>query len=312
MNALKEISGSFLKENPCFQWVRSYPSIHCVYSYLRIPSIYLIRSKSTTRCSAMSHILPKLAFCFTSMPKVSDIIHTDSEWEDFDFNDELQTFTSDLQLETQISVSHHLSSNQQLLVENHASFLARHLDQLPAKYTSLDASRPWIIYWITHSLNLLKSFQDQTLESRYTSYWFSSIISTLNTLQNDTGGYGGGIGQESHLATTYAAVNSLAIIGSPAALDSIKRDALYKWFMSLKLNDGSFMMCRNGERDVRGCYCVVSIAKMLNLSTPELISGTPQFILEWLLDCLNLVKLTRVESVRCLVLKLMEDIPFVQ
>ena len=45
-------------------------------------------------------------------------------------------------------------------------------------------------------------------------------------MQNADGGFGGGHGQISHLAPSYAAVLSLAIVGEPAALDLIDRRSL--------------------------------------------------------------------------------------
>jgi protein farnesyltransferase subunit beta len=54
----------------------------------------------------------------------------------------------------------------------------------------------------------------------------SSVISTLAPMQNVDGGFGGGHGQLSHIATSYAAVLSLVIVGGKEALDSINRRAM--------------------------------------------------------------------------------------
>lgn len=51
----------------------------------------------------------------------------------------------------------------------------------------------------------------------------SRVMKTLLSCQNDDGGFGGGSGQESHLATTYAAVNSLAILQCEEAYQQINR-----------------------------------------------------------------------------------------
>ena len=45
-------------------------------------------------------------------------------------------------------------------------------------------------------------------------------------VQNATGGFGGGHGQFSHCAPSYAAVLSLAQAGGPEALDMVDRRAL--------------------------------------------------------------------------------------
>ena len=48
--------------------------------------------------------------------------------------------------------------------------------------------------------------------------------------------------------------------------------------MSLKQPDGSFLVARDSEVDIRGIYCLLCVAYFLNLLTPELIAGTPEFI----------------------------------
>lgn len=45
-------------------------------------------------------------------------------------------------------------------------------------------------------------------------------------MQNPDGGYGGGHGQMSHIAPSYAAVLSLAMVGGPEALGTINRRSL--------------------------------------------------------------------------------------
>ena len=45
-------------------------------------------------------------------------------------------------------------------------------------------------------------------------------VSYLELCQNASGGFGGGPGQMSHLATTYAAINALAIIGTGGFTDA--------------------------------------------------------------------------------------------
>ena len=44
-----------------------------------------------------------------------------------------------------------------LLRQEHIEYLYEGLEELPAGYASLDAGRPWICFWIIHSLNLLNA-----------------------------------------------------------------------------------------------------------------------------------------------------------
>ena len=53
---------------------------------------------------------------------------------------------------------------------------------------------------------------------------------------------------------------------------------MYKWFLSLKQPDGSFLVSHDAEVDVRGLYCLLVAATLLNLLTPELLDGVPEFI----------------------------------
>lgn len=55
---------------------------------------------------------------------------------------------------------------------------------------------------------------------------YNSVIDTLRPIQNKTGGFGGGHGQFSHLATTYASTLSLVMVGGEEALDLIDRKAM--------------------------------------------------------------------------------------
>lgn len=59
---------------------------------------------------------------------------------------------------------------------------------LPPLLSSI-ASRPWMIYWITHALKLL---------GNDASHYHERIIDTLSHFQNPTGGFGGGPAQLSH------------------------------------------------------------------------------------------------------------------
>lgn len=55
---------------------------------------------------------------------------------------------------------------------------------------------------------------------------FRSVVQTLMPMQNRDGGFGGGHGQMSHCAASYAAILSLAMVGGKEALDMIDRRAL--------------------------------------------------------------------------------------
>lgn len=98
-------------------------------------------------------------------------------------------------------------------------------------------------------------------------------------MQCETGGFAGGPGQEAHLAPTYAAVNTLAIIGTKEAYEMINRETLLQFLLRVKEKDGSFRTMDGGEIDVRGSYCAMAVATLTNIVTPELVEGAAEFVI---------------------------------
>lgn len=151
----------------------------------------------------------------------------------------------------------------------HIEYLLSNLEHLSQGFVTLDASRPWIIYWIIHSLFLL----DTEIK-----VYHNRILATLKSFQNIYGGYGGGPGQISQGAPNYASVLTLCIIGSPDALNSINRNAMYQWFLALKQPHGGFAIHIDGEADTRSTYTVISVARLLNILTDQLKAGVAEFV----------------------------------
>ncbi|KAG7297921.1 hypothetical protein JYU34_018676 [Plutella xylostella] len=155
----------------------------------------------------------------------------------------------------------------------HSKLLKTWLMSLPKTYECLDASRPWLVYWILHALWLLDDMPDaETL---------SHTVQFLSHCQHSNGGYGGGPLQYPHLGTTYAAINALCIIGTDEAYDSIDRSSLQKFLWTVRDVDGSFALHRGGEQDIRGAYCALSVAKLTNTYTDLLFDKTA----EWVVRC---------------------------
>ncbi|KAF2308552.1 hypothetical protein GH714_010537 [Hevea brasiliensis] len=110
----------------------------------------------------------------------------------------------------------------------------------------------------------------------------NNAIDFLKRCQDPNGGYGGGPGQMPHLATTYAAVNSLITLGGRRALSSINREKLYAFLRRMKDSSGAFRMHDAGEIDVRACYTAISVASILNILDDELIEDVGNYILRLL------------------------------
>ncbi|CAN0040253.1 unnamed protein product [Pylaiella littoralis] len=162
-----------------------------------------------------------------------------------------------------------------LMRAKHKAYLERGLSGLGPGFVSLDASRPWMVYWILHSLDLLDHFPEEAMSQRILLTVSSCQARTISDLI--TGGFGGGPQQLPHCAPMYASVLSLLLIGTPEAYTTIDRPALYRFFMSLKHASGGFRMHDDGEVDARGTYTVIAVASLLNMLTPELSEGVADF-----------------------------------
>jgi protein farnesyltransferase subunit beta len=79
----------------------------------------------------------------------------------------------------------------------------------------------------------------------------SRVISTFIPAQNRDGGFGGGHGQLSHIATSYAAVLSLVAVGGTEALDMIDRKGMWHFLGRMKQKNGGFSVASGGEVDIR-------------------------------------------------------------
>ncbi|KAL8689863.1 MAG: hypothetical protein Q9218_004562 [Villophora microphyllina] len=161
--------------------------------------------------------------------------------------DEQETESSELQDETVQECLPFLERGlPSLACDMHIRFLHRCLGTLPAKFVAYDPARPWLIYWVLTALSVLGEDIEQ---------YRQRVTQTLSAAQNAGGGFGGGHGQISHCAPSYAAVLSLAMVGGSESFELIDRKALWHWLGQVKQSDGGFRVCLDGEEDVRGAYC---------------------------------------------------------
>ncbi|PVF99368.1 terpenoid cyclases/Protein prenyltransferase [Serendipita vermifera] len=191
--------------------------------------------------------------------------------------DGLSTPTSDLQIKTEKDLQQVYSATPKPLTlqrMRHFNWLKPLIFQgLPAGYKSQDASQPWLLFWIVQSFQLMGAGLDPQTKQR--------AIDTIMKCQHPDGGFGGGPRQAPGLLPTYAAISALACVGRPGpggGWDDIDRQKMYKFFISLKQPDGSFLVSKNAEVDIRGVYALLVVATLLDLITPELIAGTASFI----------------------------------
>ncbi|SCU97097.1 LAFA_0G09736g1_1 [Lachancea sp. 'fantastica'] len=146
---------------------------------------------------------------------------------------------------------------------------------LPRQMKALDASQPWILYWIACSLRIMnKEWLGKSVQRQIYVKLFGASVSK--------GPFCGGFGQDPHLICTYAAINALALCDNvDDCWSQINRPAIYQWLLSLKCSNNGFKTgITVGECDSRSTYCALSVAKMLNILTPELCEGVAEFLLK--------------------------------
>ena len=156
----------------------------------------------------------------------------------------------------------------------HVEFLKRGLSEpLRPSFISLEASRPWIIYWILHALDLLGE-REMILDE-----FSNSCVHALQLCQHPSGGFGGGQHQIPHLATTYAAVSALVCIGTSEALSIIDRRGVKRFILSMKDEEtGGFRMHEMGEIDMRGTYCAIAVASLLQILDDSISNKVGEYV----------------------------------
>ena len=84
----------------------------------------------------------------------------------------------------------------------HKKYCLHKLEALPASFTALAASRPWLLFWAVRALSLMG--HELPIASK------RKCIHLLSLCQSESGGFGGGPGQLPHLAPSYAACATLS------------------------------------------------------------------------------------------------------
>ena len=156
----------------------------------------------------------------------------------------------------------------------HVAYLLSGLGQLSGAYSSLDASRPWLCYWIVHSLELIAP-------GSVPAELADQVAGFLSRCQDGAGGFCGGPAQAPHLAPTYAAVCALATLGTERAYACLDRARLRSFLLRMKTAEGGFRMHEDGECDVRGSYTALAVASLANVLDAELAAGAA----EWIASC---------------------------
>lgn len=163
-----------------------------------------------------------------------------------------------------------------LLLDKHLDFLTS-LDKTRDKnsigFFTCEHLKVSALYWGVTALNLIHAIDKHNKEE---------TIKLLSQCENENGGYGGCIGQDSHITSTHYAILVLSQLDS---LDQVKKEKVASYIKSLQNEDGSFKADEYSETDSRFSYCAVAILKILGLLNSNYIN-LPKAT-EYVLSCQN-------------------------
>ena len=193
--------------------------------------------------------------------------------------------------------------------KEHVRFLERSLRFLSTGYECLDSSRPWMVYWILQSAHLLNF--------KFSSEVLADVVKFLSNCRSPLGGPFYYFEMKTIVHKIFfrfrRRTRSIATFGTNVCCSSeplfdrnwwciwsywhvlqrkicsfrlkvysiFFRDGIKSFLWSVRESNGAFRMHVDGELDVRGAYCAVTVARLSGISANnQLFEGTPQWIAE--------------------------------
>ena len=163
-------------------------------------------------------------------------------------------------------------------LEKHLNYLTN-LDKTRDKYSigffTNEHLKVSALFWGVGALNLINSIDKHDTEK---------TVKFLEECYNKDGGYGGSLGQDSHITSTHYA---LLVLIQLNRLDSAlkHKEQISNYIKSLQNKDGSFKGDTYAETDSRFSYNAVSILKILGYNPEDIIDLKKAT--EYVLSCQN-------------------------
>jgi len=198
------------------------------------------------------------------------------------------------------------SETQELLRDKHAKYFMRCLNILPPSMVSLDAIRLSIAFFTISGLDVLGrlSLLEKNRTDIIDAIYQFQISSSSDHSSIDRCGFRGSLAaatalghcrpdgvvgadsahplDTSHITMTYAALNTLLILGDD--LSRLDRRGILTGIRALQLPNGSFAATLQGsESDVRFVYCAASICHLLN----DWSGADRQAATNYIVNCIN-------------------------
>jgi len=169
--------------------------------------------------------------------------------------------------------SKHYKYFVELAREKHVHFLLSGLQGLPRKTSTLSSGQPWLLFWITNTLEMLKEPLPLPMKLSIVEYLRACVCPK-------TGAFTGGPYQRPHLAPCYAAMTAITILGIPEAYDVVQRKGLHDFIVSMRSSSqpGLFTMHERGESDMRAVYCAIVSATLAGVLDQTITAGVSDFI----------------------------------
>ena len=163
-------------------------------------------------------------------------------------------------------------------LEKHLTYLTN-LDKTRDKYSigffTNEHLKVPALFWGVGALNLINSIDKHDTEK---------TVKFLEQCYNPDGGYGGSIGQDSHITSTHYAL--LVLIQLNRLESALKhKEQISNYIKSLQNKDGSFKGDIYAETDSRFSYNAVSILKILGYNPEDIIDL--KRATEYVLSCQN-------------------------
>lgn len=199
------------------------------------------------------------------------------KWEPFTqkCDDEgIETVTTKDQLETEKLIFEQEKNDFKIFRNIHRDFMLHLIAGLPPPFVKLCSEEPWIPYWFLNTMHTLSLNKIPNFD-----FYEQSCINYINKRKSYDGGFSSSPCQKGHIVLGYVSVNSIALTMKEENYESIDRQSVYKWMMSLKQPNGSFAAETGCEADSRSTYCAISIASLLNIMTDELIDKVADFLI---------------------------------
>lgn len=170
-----------------------------------------------------------------------------------------------------------VDKNTQLKKPVHVNYLLYFLvsnNNLPEQFRQLEASNPWILYWL---INAFKTMKGLDINKETSPMSHEEILALLQTEtyqkvikfqdSDEKGGFAGGFNQLPHLATNYCSILSLLLTGNLDKIETTNMASLFESLVEVS-EDGRFRVKTSkpcGEVDSRSIYCLLVAAKLLKI-----------------------------------------------